>query len=81
MVLIWDDFLNFIFFSQKTIKMLLLLGHLQKAEMENLGYISRHLGVKILKQKGGEWLCMLEMLLTLKMDFAIIRLCYHYFAL
>lgn len=63
------------------IKMLLLLGHLQKAEMRNPGYIFRHLGVKILEQKGGECLGMLEMFLTLKTDFAIIRLCYYYFTL
>lgn len=40
--------------------------------MRKTGYIFRHLGVKILDQKGDECLCILEMLLTLKLHFPII---------
>jgi len=42
--------------------------------MRNPGYIFRHFAVRVLEQKGGEWLSMLEMLPALKPDFAIIIL-------
>lgn len=77
-VLIWDDFLSFkfLFFfnSQKVIKTLPLLRLLKKAETRNTSYIFRHFAVRVLEQKGGEWLSMLEMLPALKPDFSIIIL-------
>jgi len=42
--------------------------------MRNPGYIFRHFAVRVLEQKCGEWLSMLEMLPALKPDFAIIIL-------